>query len=297
VNFGPLIFLAAFLAMGASWFGFVLRPEVELGTLRQTNSLAGDGVYPQPRPGLARAGLQVYRANGCAYCHSQQVDQTGTVADLIVTETGSNLPAVVAIVSALDTTLTENGANTLLSRLPARVAEGASKEQADAVAARLKKKGAKSQVVVRPTGADIQRGWGFRHSVARDFLYDAPALVGSQRVGPDLSNIGLRNNDPIWHLVHLYSPGSKAPGSLMPPYRFLFEKQRIGLHPSPDALPLEGALAPEPGFEVVPRDEARALVAYLLSLRPDSALIEAPWSQPEQIKPPEIETNSTTPAK
>jgi cytochrome c oxidase cbb3-type subunit 2 len=52
----------------------------------------------------------------------------------------------------------------------------------------------------------------------------------------------------------------------MPPHRFLYEKRRISGQKSDDALRLEGVFAPEPGFEVVPTYDARALVAYLKRL-------------------------------
>ena len=61
----------------------------------------------------------------------------------------------------------------------------------------------------------------------------------------------------------------------MPPYRFLFEKRKIERHPSPEALVLPGDLAP-PGYEVVPKPAAKALAAYLVSLRADAPLFIAP---------------------
>ena len=62
----------------------------------------------------------------------------------------------------------------------------------------------------------------------------------------------------------------------MPPYRCLFERRKIGWQPSPGALRLSGEFAPPPGCEIVPKPEAKALVAYLLSLKADAALFEAP---------------------
>jgi cytochrome c oxidase cbb3-type subunit 2 len=114
--------------------------------------------------------------------------------------------------------------------------------------------------------------------VARDYLQDQPILLGSQRLGPDLANIGVRQPDPVWHLKHLYAPVTVVKDSTMPPYRYLFEKRRIQQAPAPDALVLEGELSPEPGFEIVPTPEGRALVAYLLSLKSDVPLFEAPFS-------------------
>ena len=58
MNFGPLIFLAAFLGMAGSWVGFVLTPQLQLGSLEATNKV-GALTYPLARPGLAKAGLDV----------------------------------------------------------------------------------------------------------------------------------------------------------------------------------------------------------------------------------------------
>lgn len=111
--------------------------------------------------------------------------------------------------------------------------------------------------------ADLERGWGMRRSHPRDYIYDEPQLLGTMRTGPDLANIGVRQPSEEWHLKHLYDPQLTSPGSLMPPYRFLFEQRRIEGQPSPDAIDVPGL---EAGWEIVPRESARALVAYLKSL-------------------------------
>jgi cytochrome c oxidase cbb3-type subunit 2 len=145
--------------------------------------------------------------------------------------------------------------------------------------------------VVRPReyGTDLAQGWGERRTVAQDYLGDDPVLLGSVRVGPDLANMGRRmgagdtNVQPAmvaYHLKHLYHPRTVMPGSVMPAYRYLFEKRRIAGAPSANALKLEGPFAPEPGYEIVPRREAQLLVAYLLSLRADISLPEAPILPP-----------------
>jgi hypothetical protein len=64
----------------------------------------------------------------------------------------------------------------------------------------------------------------------------------------------------------------------MPSFRFLFEVRKIGDAPSPDALNLPKEFAPPDDYEVVPKLEARQLVAYLLSLRQDVPLYEAPFT-------------------
>ena len=116
--------------------------------------------------------------------------------------------------------------------------------------------------------------------MAEDFLFDYPVMLGSQRIGPDLANVGLRQPDANRHLRHLYAPRLEVTGSAMPPYRFLFEKRRIERARSPDALELPPGLAPGNGYEIVPTQEAKALAAYLISLRADAPLFETPMTVP-----------------
>ncbi len=129
-------------------------------------------------------------------------------------------------------------------------------------------------------GTDLERGWGERRTVARDYVFERPPFLGSTRLGPDLANVGSakwRNEalddprkpakrDAKWHLLHLYAPATIVTESNMPPYRYLFEKRRISGEKSAEALALTGKDAPEPGYEIVPKQEAKDLVAYLLSL-------------------------------
>jgi cytochrome c oxidase cbb3-type subunit 2 len=298
MNYGPLVFLAAFFALASSWCGFVLTPQLQIGHLQQTNTVGGAGTaYPAARPGLAGQGLEVYRANGCAYCHSQQVGQTGSVLDIALTDAGTNQAATVAallklaesatnppsaltLLSPLQPGGSKDTSAALLDGLPKAFFRSTTREAANAAAKTLNSTSAKTQLWVVPVGPDITRGWGRRRTVAEDFLFDAPVMPGSQRVGPDLANVGTRLPDANWHLLHLYAPRIEAKPSTMPPYRFLFEKRKIGRHPSPDALSLPGDLTPAPGYEVVPRPAAKALAAYLVSLRADAPLFDAPISVP-----------------
>jgi cytochrome c oxidase cbb3-type subunit 2 len=285
MNLGPLIFLAAFFGLSWSWFGLVLTPQVQIGRLQQTNTIPAAAVYPVQRPGLARQGLAVYRANGCAYCHSQQVIQTGTVCDLVLTDAGTNPTAVLIALRKVRPALSETEDKELLSSLPKTIRQGVTKEAADAAVKTINSSGAKATAWIVPVGPDIARGWGVRRTVAEDFLFDYPVLPGSQRVGPDLANVGVRLPDANWQLRHLYAPRSEVKDSIMPPYRFLFEKRRIERGPSSDALVLPAGLAPEPGYEIVPKPEATALVSYLQSLRANEPLFDAPLSVAEPVTP------------
>lgn len=142
---------------------------------------------------------------------------------------------------------------------------------------------------VHPSRArtDIERGWGSRRTVARDYMNQGTAQMGTMRTGPDLSNIGVRNPSPDWHLLHLYNPQTTSKGSIMPPYPFLFREQSIPAGgPSPEALRLPAAYAPAAGREVLPGDDALALVAYLQSLKLSSYEVpEAARARVESEKP------------
>src|ERR1035441_9564855 len=74
---GFWIFLAVFTALGSSWCGFVLSPELQLGGAKKTTVLSRSDVYRVARPGEATQGSSVYRAKGCAACHTEQVRQNG----------------------------------------------------------------------------------------------------------------------------------------------------------------------------------------------------------------------------
>ena len=276
MNHGPLIFLGAFFALACSWFGLILKPQMQIGHLQQTNTVGTGATYPLDRAGLARQGAEVYRKNGCVYCHSQQVGQTATVCDVVLAESGTNLPALQATLLKIKPGQTEAGAGELIAKVPQQVLQGVGKAEADAALKALKAAGAKAELWIIPVGPDIARGWGKRRTVAEDFLFDSPVMLGSQRIGPDLANAGARLPVADWQLRHLYDARIEVPGSVMPPYRFLFEKRKVGRFPSPEALILPASFAPAPGYEIVPKPEAKMLAAYLLSLNADAALYETP---------------------
>ena len=203
----PGIF-ACFLS---SWVGLVAIPYFQLGKLLpEVNEDLGE-VYPVKAP---KAGQEVYIANGCINCHSQQV---------------------------------------------------------------------------RPghAGGDIGRGWGPRQTVARDYMYDRPLLVGNMRMGPDLANIGARTRDPMWYYRHFYNPRIDSPYSIMPPYDYLFRKVKISGERSADALVLPPEFAPEEGYQIVPKPAAKHLVNYLLSLDRTHPVPEAVQEVEEEEKPGE----------
>jgi len=126
-------------------------------------------------------------------------------------------------------------------------------------------------------GHDLNEGgrkWGERGGYARDYIRDDIVLIGQNRLGPDLRNVGARLGDAKpeeyaeWFYKLLYAPQSVAAGTNMPAHPFLFDVHPLaGRQPSAYALSLPSKFAPGPGLEVVPTSRAVALVAYLQSLK------------------------------
>lgn len=189
------IFLGFVLTFLSAWCGLVLLPIWGAGNFEQVpDPETGEMIPPMLTP-LEERGRDVYAANGCVFCHTQQIN-------------------------------------------PKRAR------------------------------TDIERGWGSRRTVAHDYMNQGKSQLGTMRTGPDLANIGVRNPSQDWQLLHLYDPQITSPGSIMPPFRFLFEKRETGPDgPSEKALRLSEDFAPPEGFEIVPTDDALALVAYLQSLK------------------------------
>ena len=120
---------------------------------------------------------------------------------------------------------------------------------------------------VRPLDEDKVFG---RPSAASDFRYQTPELLGSERTGPDLTNIGARQPSSVWQYIHLYEPRAVVPESIMPSFNWLFNvvnRAPTGVTP----VPLPKDYAPAQGV-VVPTPKARALIAYLAALK------QPPWA-------------------
>jgi cytochrome c oxidase cbb3-type subunit II len=70
---GMVIFVGALLTFSSSWLGLILFPYWQLNNEQPYQKDSTDDAYPQPLQGEAVAGRKVYQANGCMYCHSQQI--------------------------------------------------------------------------------------------------------------------------------------------------------------------------------------------------------------------------------
>ena len=67
------LFLGIFGTFAFSWLGLTVVPNWQIGHLNPQSDEEGADIYPQPQSGMFERGARVYAANGCIYCHSQQV--------------------------------------------------------------------------------------------------------------------------------------------------------------------------------------------------------------------------------
>lgn len=115
---------------------------------------------------------------------------------------------------------------------------------------------------VRPLAQDHVFG---RPSASGDYAYDTPQLLGTERTGPDLTNIGVRQPSNVWQLIHLYQPRSLVAGSIMPAYPWLFT-EKAAAEPGDVVVAVPPAFAPA-NKTVVATARALDIAAYLESLK------------------------------
>ena len=121
------------------------------------------------------------------------------------------------------------------------------------------------------TGFDVERGWGKRPSVPRDYVLQDHVLLGNSRIGPDLANLGLREYSDEWLHQHLFEPQSMIPSSLCPPSPFLYDEIDEPVHTDIEVTSLEDE---DSTRYIRPSLRANRLVAYLQSLKQDYELPE-----------------------
>jgi cytochrome c oxidase cbb3-type subunit 2 len=121
---------------------------------------------------------------------------------------------------------------------------------------------------------EMDKVWGSRPSIAsdyanikrQDFWRNTATLMGTERTGPDLMDVGNRQPSLEWNLLHLYNPRAVVKASVMPAYTWLFEhKENPGPNDVVVAVPAE--FLKNKNTKVVAKEEALQLVAYLQSLK------------------------------
>lgn len=125
---------------------------------------------------------------------------------------------------------------------------------------------------------EMDQSWGSRPTIPADYQYSkkrldfwrqSPSLLGSERTGPDLTDVGNRQGSEDWQYLHLFEPRAVVKASIMPSYRWLFRQVDSAYVRASDVVVngVADKYLKDPGKQVVATRKAQALVAYLLSLK------------------------------
>ena len=284
-GFAPLI-LGILATLAFSWFGLAYIPDLQIGHLEPQSDEEGTDIYPMPKSGMAERGRRVFVANGCFYCHSQQVRADYAAADVDLQRWAAPSPRptwgdrrsaprdyifdrpVLIGRTRLGPDLANIGraAPTEEEAAPVQPAPAGSPGGSPAPANASPAPGNAS-----PSPANAQAQPGAQTSPATAASPSQPAASPSPAAASSETPVPY---SAAWHHLHLYSPRSLNLDSNMPAYKFLYEKRPIGGQRSADALPLRGDEAPGEGWEIVPTYDAKCLVAYLMSLNQSHPLSE-----------------------
>ncbi len=98
---------------------------------------------------------------------------------------------------------------------------------------------------VRPVAGEDFR-WG-PVSEAGEYAHDQPHLLGTRRIGPDLTRVGLKYSDD-WHYAHTWDPRITVPESIMPRFKWLFDTAEIRVGTIQNGAPLADTPALRRGF-------------------------------------------------
>lgn len=240
----PLLFCGIFFTLAMSWLGIVWASHVQIGSLEPTSSQLLHPETKEPISGI----------------YATRTDENG------------NVEQILGVTNPED------------KQFPLALSGEA--QRGKQVYIDLGCLYCHSQQVRRQGfGSDFERGWGDRQTVARDYIRQERVLLGTMRTGPDLKAVGQRIPTSDWHHQHFYYPPITSEGSIMPPFNFLYSVQKIDVTgPSPDAIsipevgaggvPLPKQFQVPAGYEVIPSQRAKDLVAYMLALRLDYDLPE-----------------------
>ena len=121
---------------------------------------------------------------------------------------------------------------------------------------------------------EMDKIWGGRPSIAADYAANhrtdvwrnTATLMGTERTGPDLTNVGARQPSRDWHLLHLFNPRAVVEQSIMPALPWLFEI-KDAVEKGDVAVNVPSPFLTDPKQKVVATREALQLVAYLQSLQ------------------------------
>ena len=296
------LFLGIFGTFAFSWIGLTVIPTWQIGHLSPESDEEGTDIYPRPQSGMFKRGEHVYAANGCVYCHTQQV-RADYIADDIERKWGNRRSAPRDYIFERPVFLGKMRMGQDLANIGAR-APAPEESPAPAGAASPAAQGAAASPPAAAQAASPSSG-SSPATVAAASPATSPASAASPNASPppgqrtgvaspspgQMANTTPGGSSPVapsaqtpgapwpiqtaglppmysaaWQHVHLYAPRSINRDSNMPAYRFLYEKRRIAGERSAEALQLSASDAPPEGWEVVPTYDAKCVVAYLMGL-------------------------------
>jgi cbb3-type cytochrome oxidase cytochrome c subunit len=288
------LFLGIFGTFAFSWVGLTVIPNWQIGHLNPQSDEEGTDIYPMPQSGMVQRGAHVYAANGCIYCHSEQVRADYAGAD-IERKWGDRRSAPRDYIFERPVFLGKARMGQDLANIGARApkeeespsptggASPAPQGAAVSPGAVASAKAASPPPAASPSPASSPATAPPGSPAPKAPTSPAPASPATAAVagtspaaaasppsaGPPWpeQTAGLPPMySAAWHHVHLYSPRSINLDSNMPSYRFLYQTRRISDARSSDALQLTGSDAPPEGWEIVPNYDAKCLVAYMMAL-------------------------------
>ncbi|MGI8821156.1 MAG: cbb3-type cytochrome c oxidase subunit II [Chthoniobacterales bacterium] len=308
----PLV-LGIFGTFAFSWGGLVLVPSMQIGHLDPQMDEEGADVYPAPRSGLAERGRRVYIANGCVYCHSQQVRPDYAGSD-IERKWGTRRSAPRDYLFDRPALLGRMRIGPDLANIGKRAPlEDAAAPPPDATnapgaAPTAPAAPAAAAAAPPPTGQPLPTGSASAATSPTASNAPAPQVPPAPGSAPSPAAAVIAptavatapgasaaapspKGEPAaytaaWHHRHLYDPRSVNGYSIMPSFRFLYEKRRVTGERSAEALQFNGVGGPGEGWEIVPSYDATALVSYLMSLDQSHELKEVKQAAPAAAPAP-----------
>ena len=285
------LFLGIFGTFAFSWAGLTLIPNAQIGHLDPQADEEQTDIYPQPKSGMAERGRKIYAANGCVYCHSQQVRADYAASD-IDRKWGTRRSAPRDYLFERPVLLGKMRLGPDLSNIGKRApaeAESPAPSASPATNANQPNAAASPNASPAPSANANASPPAAANSPAPAPPSSAPnpsapppaTSPAEQATNTAETNITVNGAPPqysaAWHHQHLYDPRSVLAETVsnMPSYKFLYEKRRITGERSVDALKLTGKDAPGDEWEIVPSYDAKCLVAYLMSLDQSHELKEA----------------------
>ncbi len=278
------LFLGILGTFAFSWIGLTMIPNAQIGHLDPQVDEDGNDPYPAPKSGMVDRGRQIYAANGCVYCHSQQV-RPDYIASDIDRKWGTRRSAPRDYIFERPVLLGKMRTGPDLAnighRAPVTDVDAPAPSSTTSTTPGASPAPSASPVAAKsPASAASPAVAAASPAPAANAPSPAPAVVApTADTAAPASGVPAQYS-PAWHHLHLYAPRSILHDSIMPSYRFLYEKRKISGERAADALQLTGDDAPRAGWEVVPTYNAKCLVAYLNSLDQSHALKEVKSSVP-----------------